>query len=162
MPGQFRPSTGPQDPEAGGGRVIGEACHFVDLARFLVDAPIVEASANYLGGERGKLRDTVSLELRFEDGSIATIHYFANGKSGFPKERIEVFAGERILQCDNFRVTNGYGWKGFSKLRTRKQDKGHAAEISAFMAAVRDGVALPIPLGEIIEVSKWSVRLAKS
>jgi len=150
-----------QDPEVGGGRVIGEACHFVDLARFLVGSPIVGSSASYLGGESGKLGDTVTLSLRFENESIAAVHYLSTGHKGFPKERVEVFAGGKVLQCDNFRVTRGWGWQGFSRFRTRSQDKGHAAEVAAFIRAVREGGPPPIPVEEILEVTEVTLTAGR-
>ena len=98
-----------QNRAAGGGRIVGEACHFVDLLRHLAGSPIAEAERRSLAGRE----DVSSLELRFEDGSIGTIHYLANGHKSFPKERIEVFAGGRVLRLDNFRSLRGVGWPGF-------------------------------------------------
>ncbi len=149
-----------QDPEVGGGRILGEACHFVDLARYLADQPIVETSGHYLGGEDGRLGDCASLQLAFEGGSTATVHYLSNGHKGFPKERVEVFCEGKIAVCENFRHTFGYGLK--IKCKTRFQDKGHAASIQAFLKAIKNGGASPIPFGEILEVSRVSIELAQA
>jgi len=149
-----------QDPIAGGGRVLGEACHFVDLLRFLAGSPIRSARADFLGGEDGRAGDVASLHLAFEDGSIGTVHYLANGDKTFPKERLEIFCAGRVLQLDNFRTLVGYGWKSFKRFATANQDKGHARELTAFLEAVRSGGPPPIPLDELIEVTRATLDLA--
>lgn len=148
-----------QDPEIGGGRIIGEACHFIDLARFLAGSPLASANATAMRGGDGRLGDCVSLQLAFEDGSIATVHYLANGSKDFPKERIEVFAGGRVLVCDNFRRSRELG--GGGKLSSRSQDKGHASELEAFVQAIKEGSNWPIPADELIEVSQATIDLAR-
>ncbi len=150
-----------QDPSVGGGRIIGEACHFIDLSRFLAGSPISEVRA--LSCESAEFRgvgDTVSIGLKFENGSIATIQYFANGHRSVPKERVEVFAGGKVLQLDNFRRLKGYGWKGFKGLNLWSQDKGHTNEMKSFMDAVRQGRASPIPFDQIVEVTRASFQAA--
>ncbi len=102
--GKIPPNHWTQDLEVGGGRIIGEACHFVDLLRFLAGVLIKRSE---IFGLDSQTRDTVSIQLKFADGSIGTIHYFANGSKRFPKERLEVFAGGRILQLNNFRKLAG-------------------------------------------------------
>ena len=146
-----------QDPEIGGGRIIGEAVHFVDLIRFLAGNEIVKADSSRMDSRAG---DTVSISLSFADGCIGNIHYFANGNKGFPKERLEVFCGGKVLQLDNFRVLRGYGWKNFKKMRLWRQDKGHEAEMKAFVDAVINGGASPISFKEIVEVTETTIRLA--
>lgn len=147
-----------QDPVAGGGRIVGEACHFVDLARFLVGSPIVGVDAITL--DQPGPRDTVTISLRFADGSIATVNYFANGSKKYPKERVEVFAAGRVLVNDNFRTLKAYGWPGVRTMRLRSQDKGHAAGVAAFIDAVRSGSPAPIPLDQVLEVSEATLRAA--
>jgi predicted dehydrogenase/threonine dehydrogenase-like Zn-dependent dehydrogenase len=146
-----------QDLEAGGGRIIGEACHFIDLLRFLAGTPIA-------GWQRMEMesptRDTVTLQLRFADGSIGTVHYFANGTKAFPKERLEVFAAGRVLQLDNFRKLTGFSWPGFGKMNLWRQDKGQKACARAFIDAIEGGGPAPIPLEEILEVGRVSIELA--
>lgn len=149
-----------QDPEVGGGRILGEACHFIDLARYLAESPMTESKGQYLGGHDGRLGDCASIQLGFENGSTATVHYFSNGHKGYPKERLEVFCEGKIVSCDNFRRTTGYGVK--VKCKTRTQDKGHAAGVLAFLKAVKEGGEWPIPLEEILEVSRETVRLAEA
>ncbi len=151
-----------QDPAVGGGRIIGEACHFIDLLRFLAGAPIVRAEALALDAAT---RDSVSISLGFADGSLGTILYLANGSKAFPKERLEVFAAGRVLQLDNFRKLTGFGWPGFKKLNLWRQDKGQQACAAAFVQALRarvagEAVAPPIPLEEILEVSRVTIEVA--
>lgn len=145
-----------QDDAIGGGRILGEACHFVDLLRYLAAAPIADARIDWMDATT---RDTATIALRFEDGSIGTVHYFANGSKAFPKERLEVFAAGRVLQLDNFRRVQGYGWPGFSKASSWKQDKGQQTCVAAFLDAVENGRAAPIPAAELFEVSRVLIQL---
>ena len=147
-----------QDSTVGGGRIIGEACHFIDLLRYLAGYPIRDAQMLRM---KTKTNDTVSLGLCFSDGSIGTVHYFANGNRSFPKERLEVFAGGRILQLDNFRKITGFGWPGFRKMRLFKQDKGQKACVEAFVRAVMQGDESPIPVEELFEVTRVTLELEK-
>jgi predicted dehydrogenase/threonine dehydrogenase-like Zn-dependent dehydrogenase len=153
-----------QDLEIGGGRIIGEACHFIDLLRFLTGSSISGFEAVSIGNthDTAVAEDKASITLRFEDGSIGIIHYLANGHKSFPKERLEVFAGGRILQLDNFRKLRGYGWPGFNKMNLWRQDKGQKACAAAFVKTVEQGREAPIPFNEIIEVSRVSIEIAGS
>ena len=148
-----------QDSEVGGGRIIGEACHFIDLLRFLAGYSIVSFSRVAMDSVNG---DTVTLQLTFADSSIGTVHYFANGCKAFPKERLEVFAAGRVLQLDNFRKLQGFSWPGFSKMNLWKQDKGQNACAVAFIQALQNGGIAPIPFEEIAEVSRVTIELSKS
>jgi predicted dehydrogenase len=149
------------NPRAGGGRVVGEGCHFVDLARFIVGQPIIDARVQVLGGRQIRRDDKVSITLTFADGSWAAIHYIANGHGAFPKERVEVFCAGRILQLDNFRRLRGYGWPGFKRVNLWRQDKGQQACVAAFVEAVRSGAPAPIALDELLEVSRVTVALGE-
>jgi predicted dehydrogenase/threonine dehydrogenase-like Zn-dependent dehydrogenase len=153
-----------QDLRVGGGRIIGEACHFIDLMRFLCGHPIARWTiASERGpGDRGVKDDRSTMTFGFADGSIGTLHYFANGHSSFPKERIEVFCGGRILQLDNFRRLRGYGWKGFDSLNLWRQDKGQRACVQAFVSAIGKGAVAPIPFEEIIEVARITVAVGEA
>lgn len=150
-----------QDAAQGGGRIVGEACHHIDLARFLAGSPIVRVTAQSLtsGNADQAQDDTATITLGFADGSLATIHYFANGAAQFPKERIEAFAAGRILQLDNFRTLRGFGWPGFARMTLWQQDKGQNACAAGFLAAVESGVAA-IPPGEIMEVAEVTLKVA--
>jgi predicted dehydrogenase/threonine dehydrogenase-like Zn-dependent dehydrogenase len=153
-----------QDPEVGGGRIVGEGCHFIDLMRFLVGYSITGHQAMMMGDVPGvEIRDDkVSINLSFADGSFGTIHYLANGGKAFPKERIEVFCGDAVLQMDNYRVLKGYGWQGFKKMKLFKQDKGQVACAKAFVEAIKNGQPSPIPYEEVMESSRVSIEVAES
>lgn len=153
-----------QEPEIGGGRVIGEACHFIDLLRYLVGQPITGLKATMMGGgDAVAVRDDkISFTLSFADGSFGTVHYLANGSKSFPKERIEAFCAGRVLQLDNFRRLTGWGWPRFRKMNLWRQDKGNAACARAFVEAVSAGGESPIPFDELIEVARVSIEVVEA
>ena len=153
-----------QDRAVGGGRIVGEACHFIDLLRYLAGSPIVDAQVASLGNAKGLtgLGDTVTLTLRFADGSMGTVHYLANGHKSFPKERLEVFCCGRILQLDNFRKLKGFGWPGFAKMNLWRQDKGQKDCAAAFVRAVESGGEAPIAFDELVEVSRVTIQIAEA
>lgn len=151
-----------QDPSIGGGRLIGEACHFIDLLRHLAGARIIGFNVAAINEKGGPPRtDKATITLRFADGSIGTVHYLGNGHKGYPKERLEVFCGGRIMQLDNFRKLRAWGWKGFSRMNLRRQDKGRDDCVNAFVSAVREGREAPIPLEQIFEVSRIAIAVAE-
>ncbi|MBV9303344.1 MAG: bi-domain-containing oxidoreductase [Acidobacteriaceae bacterium] len=158
--GAIPPDHWTQDAQIGGGRVIGEACHFIDLARFLAGAPAISVQAMHAQGINGSAPDTLSFSIAFAGGSIATIHYFACGNRAFPKERVEVFCGGRILQLDNFHTLRGWGWKNFRRRKLWRQDKGANNMAKAFVTSIRDGKPAPIPFEEILEVSRTTLQVA--
>jgi len=144
-----------QDRSIGGGRIVGEGCHFVDLLRHLVGHPIESYHTISMASAQ---RDSVSIGLRFLDGSIGTVHYLANGHKGISKERLEIFAGGRAVQLDNFRKLTSHGWSGKSDGRSRRQDKGQTHCIAAFLNAIATGVPA-IPLSEIFEIARVSIDM---
>ena len=146
-----------QDPAAGGGRLLGEACHFVDLMRHLAASPIEDLQLINTADCKPS-PDTFSLQLRFADGSIGTVHYFANGSKAFPKERLEVFAAGKVLQLDNYRKLQAWGIPGFCTRRRFSQDKGQVACCKAFLHAIETGGSPPIPADEIFEVQRWLLQ----
>lgn len=152
-----------QDPKIGGGRIIGEACHFIDLMRFLVGSEICGYSAKCIGKGKGIriCEDKASITLTFKDGSLGTINYLANGGKAFSKERIEIFAENGVLQLDNFRRLVGYGWNGFKKNKLIKQNKGQSNCIKTFIDTIKSGAPSPIPFDEIVEVANVSICLAE-
>jgi len=152
-----------QSAEIGGGRIIGEACHYIDLMRFLADSPISSYVAKSIKSDalNETTDDKAVITLTFEDGSLGTIHYLANGGKAFPKERIEVFANDAVLQLDNFRILKGFGWKGFNKMKLRIQDKGQKQCVSEFVNSVAKGEGAPIPFHQVIEVAKVSIEIAE-
>ncbi|MDP5280674.1 bi-domain-containing oxidoreductase [Sphingomonas sp. DG1-23] len=156
--GQIPPEHWTQDKEIGGGRLVGECCHFIDLLRFLAGAPV--AGSSVVPMQHGS-RDTFLINLHFENGSVGSINYLANGNRSFPKERIEIFQAGKVVQIDNFRQLRGYGWKApGSLIPSFKQDKGQAACAKAFLDAIRTNSPSPIPLEELAEVARLSIRLA--
>ncbi len=151
-----------QDHSVGGGRIIGEACHFIDLMRHLAGCEIVSLDARRMGETPylAVTEDNASITLGFADGSLGTIHYLANGASNFPKERIEVFTAGRILQLDNFRKLKGFSWPGFKKMNLWRQDKGQRTCAAAFLSAIEQGSVSPIPIEEIFEVTRVTIEVA--
>jgi predicted dehydrogenase len=145
--------------DEGGGRIVGEAVHFLDLARFFVGSPISSLQVKTAGGER-VLDDVATLQMGFSDGSIASIRYLSTGHRAFPKERVELFADGIVVRIDNWRMMRGWGLGGLTTRLPQTQDKGHAALAAAFVRAVRGEAPAPIPPEEILEVSRWAIRAA--
>ena len=148
--GSLPPDHWTQDPAVGGGRIIGEGCHFIDLLQFLTGAPPTQVSTIAARTVDGPIADQVVITLTFEDGSVGTIVYTAGGDTAFGKERIEVLGDGRVAVLDDFRVLelvrNGRRKRRHERLRP---DKGHRGEWEAFVAASRSGAATPISLDEI-------------
>jgi predicted dehydrogenase len=145
-----------QDPNVGGGRIIGEGCHFIDLLRDLADSPIDRVQAQKMGSHPAvSVRsDKTTINLGFENGAFGSVHYLANGAQSFPKERLEIFCGGGLLQLDNFRKLHGFDWPGFSSDKAWSQDKGNEACIQAFVEAIDKGSSSPIPYTELVEVTE--------
>ena len=152
-----------QDINVGGGRIIGEACHYIDLMRFLIGCPIVSVQCRRIGvnGEGiARAEDNAAIILGFKDGSFGTIHYLANGNKSYPKEQIEIFAAGKVLQLSNFLKLRGFGWKGFKSMNLISQDKGQKACVAAFLSAIEQGLPSPIPANEVFEVAGVTLNVA--
>jgi len=134
------------DPIVGGGRIIGEVCHFIDLASFLADSPIISVAAEKIE-DVNRLPNTVIINLKMENGSIASINYFSNGSSSIPKERIEIFCGGTIALIDDFKTLTISDRK-IKKKKFRNQDKGVMSEVQSFLNSIKTGNACPIPFKE--------------
>ncbi len=156
--GSVSPDHWVHDSKIGGGRLLGEACHFVDLLRFLVDSPI-DTLHLFKASDSMARSDTFSLQLRFVDGSIGTIHYFANGHKSFPKERIEVFAGTKVFCLSNFRKLQAWGVEGFRTRRLLSQNKGQVQCSAAFLRSIATGSSSPIPISQIFEVQRLLLQV---
>jgi predicted dehydrogenase len=145
------------DPAQGGGRIIGEGCHFIDFLTFLVGAPPVRVSAHGLPDAGRYREDNVSLTFTFPDGSLGTVSYLANGDKSFPKERVEVFCAGRVAVLDDYRslelIQDGRRSTSRSRLR---QDKGHRGEWEAFRQAILAGGPPPIPYQHLFGVTRAS------
>ncbi|MCS6882521.1 MAG: bi-domain-containing oxidoreductase [Oscillochloridaceae bacterium] len=140
------------DPAEGGGRIVGEVCHFVDLLQFLCGADPVSVAATAAQSPSGALQeDNVSIHIRFSDGSVGSILYAAGGDKAFPKERVEIFGGGRVAALDDFRTLElARNGKRRVERTLLRQDKGHAAELRAFVEAVRAGGPAPIPFASLV------------
>ena len=149
------------DMEVGGGRIIGEACHYIDLLSYLTGSIVTSVCLNAMGNHPKENTDNASMLLRFENGSNAVINYFANGSKGYSKERLEVYSQGRTLIMDNFRTTKGYGFKGFSKLKT-KMDKGHLSQFENYFTSVKEGNNPLINFESLMNTSRASIAAIES
>lgn len=151
-----------QNLEVGAGRMIGEGCHFVDLLRHLAGVSIASWHVDCVKNDEVAVPDTITLTLKFIDGSMGTVHYFANGHKGYPKERLQVFAGGKILDMNNYRRMEGFGWKGFKAMKSRRMDKGQQACVNAFVDCVEKGLPTPIAFDELLEVSRVTIEVSQA
>lgn len=151
-----------QDPEVGGNRIIGEACHFIDLLSYICDSSIVSVTSFQMGKDVAVKNDKMSILLSFEDGSIGTVNYFGNGSKSYSKETLEVFSDGRILRLVNFRKLEGFGFKGFRKFKTQKIDKGHQNQFQSFVNCVNKGGEPLITFDEIVNVTLASFAAVDS
>ena len=148
-----------QDPATGGGRIIGEACHFIDFLTFLAGSPITTVTALKQAPQGQDLEDNVAITLGFADGSVGQVAYIACGNKGFPKERCTWMYDGKVLELDNFRKLTGFGAKGGSGMR---QNKGHAEEVRAFLDAVEAGRDAPITWAETENVMRATFAAVRS
>ena len=146
-----------KDHKIGGGRIIGEACHFIDLITYLFDSPI-KAFTTLTDADK----ENVSISLELDNGSSGVIHYLSNGGQSFAKERIEVFCNQGVLQLDNYRTLRGYDWPGFNRYKTLSQDKGQNHCVNLFLKSIADGTESPIPPDQIFHSSIISIQIANS
>lgn len=149
------------DLEVGGGRIIGEACHFIDLCSYIAGSKVISVCMNAMGKNPQENTDNASILLRYENGSNAVINYFSNGSKAYPKERLEVFAQERVLVLDNWRKLKGYGVKNFSSMRS-KLDKGQEAQFELLNERIQQGGEPLIPFDVIINTTRASFAAIQS
>jgi predicted dehydrogenase/threonine dehydrogenase-like Zn-dependent dehydrogenase len=143
------------DMKVGGGRIVGEACHFIDLITYLTGSVVTAVCMNAMGSSPEDHTDNASILLKYKNGSTGVINYFSNGSKAYSKERVEVYSQERTLVLDNFRKLEGYGFRGFSKMST-KLDKGHKGMYEQVISSVRKGGESVIPMAEIINTTRAS------
>jgi predicted dehydrogenase/threonine dehydrogenase-like Zn-dependent dehydrogenase len=151
------------DPQQGGGRILGEICHFVDFLSFLAGRPAVEVETRALANSGRYSNDNVVCSLRFADGSQGSIHYLANGDKSYSKERVEVFGGGNVAVLEDFRkleLVRGGKKKIIRSLL--RPDKGHHAEWESFVTAIRTGEGSPIPFPEIASTMMATFALEES
>jgi predicted dehydrogenase/threonine dehydrogenase-like Zn-dependent dehydrogenase len=151
-----------QDPERGGGRIIGEGCHFIDLLAHIAGSPVASLSAMMVGEGPAVRGDKMAIVCGFADGSIGTVNYFSNGSKSYPKETLEVFSDGRVLRVENFRMTRGYGFPRLRKFKTSRQDKGHNAEVAAFIERIAQGGAPLIPFDQLHNITRASFAAVES
>ncbi len=147
------------DPSIGGGRILGEVCHFIDLCTFIAESKVIGISANVLQTSEDKT-DTLNISMSFENGSIANISYFSNGQKDLPKERLEVFSGSLVAVIDDFKSITTYG-KSVNE-KSGKQDKGHAKEVDLFLNSIRTGTKVPIRFDEIFHSMLVTFKVLES
>ena len=149
------------DMEVGGGRIIGEACHFIDLITYLSGSKVKSVCMSAMGTQPEENTDNASILLKYENGTNAVINYFANGSKAYSKERIEVYHQERTLVMDNWRKLKGFGFKNFSSA-TSSQDKGHQNQFNELIKSIKKGGEPIIPIDELINTTKTSFAAIES
>jgi predicted dehydrogenase/threonine dehydrogenase-like Zn-dependent dehydrogenase len=150
-----------QDLQSGGGRIIGEACHYIDLISFITGSEVKEVCMNAMGLYPKENTDNASVLLKYENGSTGVINYFSNGSKNYSKERIEVYFQEKTIVVDNFKTTTGYGFKNFSALKT-KIDKGHTAQFKLLKDRLENGGKSLISFNELVNTTKTSFAAIES
>ncbi len=150
-----------QDMNIGGGRIIGEACHFIDTMIFLTNSLVEEVAMSALGSNPNENSDNAIITVKFKNGSQGVINYFSNGSKTYAKERIEVYSQGRILVIDNFRKMHGYGFKGFSS-QSVGLDKGHKNQFKKLIQTIKQGGEPLIPFDELINTTKSTFAAIES
>lgn len=159
--GFIPPDVWVNDMNVGGGRIIGEACHFIDLMSFLNGSKVVAVGMTALGKIALENTDNAIINLKFENGSQGVINYFSNGSKSYSKERFEIYSQGRTLIIDNFRKMEGFGFKGFSSMRG-KLDKGHKAQFAALIQSLKAGNNPLIPFEELVNTTQASLSALDS
>lgn len=149
------------DLEIGGGRIIGEACHFIDLCSYIAGCKVVSVCMNAMGVNPEENTDNATILLKYENGTNAVINYFANGSKSYAKERIEVYSQERVFVIDNWRKLQAFGVKGFSK-KSGTMNKGHKDEFALLNERMLGGGAPLIPVDSIVNTTKASFAAIES
>lgn len=159
--GFIPPEIWVHDLKIGGGRIIGEACHFIDLMIYLSGSLVTEVHMSALGIDYQENTDNAIITLKFQDGSQGVINYFSNGSKSYAKERVEIYQDNKTLVLDNFKSLTGYGFKGFSSLKTGL-DKGHAAQFKRLVQITKSGSEQLIPINELKNSSLASFAAIES
>ena len=159
--GYIPPDSWVQDLEVGGGRIVGEACHFIDLCSYLIGSNVVSVCMNSMGTKLDTATDNASILLKYENGSQATINYFANGSKSYAKERIEVFSSNQTFVIDNWKSLKGYGVKGFSRMKGRQQ-KGHQQQFELLIKRLKNGGKPIIPFESVVNTTRATFAALES
>lgn len=158
--GNLPPEHWVHDPDIGGGRIIGEACHFIDLSNAIIGSKLVSVSANAMGGSP-ELMDTIVVSLQYQDGSIASISYFSNGNHRVPKERIEVYSGTKTAIIDDFKQLTVYG-NSMERQKLSNQDKGHKAFLQYFCEQLKKGEMIQPDFEQVYESMLGTFKVIES
>lgn len=154
------------DPDVGGGRIIGEACHLVDLITFLTGSRVQSVDMQAMGGQPDARTDNAAILLKYENGSLGVVNYFANGHKSYAKERVECYCGGKTLVLDNFRKLYGYGYGGALSLTNRllstRQDKGHHRQFELLTSRWKEGGEPLIPFGELVNTTRATFAALRS
>jgi len=159
--GFIPPEVWVHDLKAGGGRIVGEACHFIDLCTYFTGSNVIEVCMNAMGPDAKANTDNASILLKYENGSNAVINYFSNGSKTYSKERIEVHQQNSTLVLDNWRKLTGFGIQGFSSRRS-KQDKGHYNQFKQLLESVEKATGPAIPWEEVLNTSRATLAAVDS
>lgn len=159
--GFIPPEMWVHDLEVGGGRIIGEACHLIDLCSYIAGSRVVAVCMNALGENPEDNTDNASILLRYANGSNAVINYFANGSKAYAKERVEVFSQQKVLVVDNWRKLEGYGVKGFSR-KSGVMDKGQKNLFATLNERIRQGGEPLIPFESLVNTTRASFAALRS
>jgi len=149
-----------QDMEAGGGRIIGEACHLIDLITSLTGSLVDSVIMNAMGPNPSENTDNATILLKYKNGSNGVINYFANGSKAYSKERVEIYSQNRTIVIDNFRKSYYYGFK--SSVMSKTQDKGHHEQFRLFVDRLKNGGNPIIPYTEIMNTSRAAIAAVES
>lgn len=162
--GRVPPGHWAHDPKEGGGRIIGEVCHFIDLMHFITGSLVTRVYAEAISSSNRDVvdDDSVFITLRFADGSNGSIAYLAEGDRAMPKERIEIFGGGESFVINDFRGTNAFQNGRETKTKHREQDKGQKEEVRAVCAVVREGKPAPITLADLATTTRATFRILDS
>ncbi|MBL7783464.1 MAG: Gfo/Idh/MocA family oxidoreductase, partial [Saprospiraceae bacterium] len=158
--GAIPPQHWTQDMHTGGGRIIGEACHYIDLMVALSNSLVESVVMNALGPHAQENTDNASILLRFKNGSQGVINYFSNGAKSYAKERIEIFSQNRTIVIDNFRKSEYYGFRSSGMKKT--QDKGHREQFRLLVQRLQQGGEAIIPFAEIVNTSRAAIAAVES
>ncbi|HEV7843222.1 MAG TPA: Gfo/Idh/MocA family oxidoreductase, partial [Pyrinomonadaceae bacterium] len=153
-----------QDPREGGGRIIGEVCHFIDLMQYLTGATVTRVYAESIKSRNQEMvdEDNVFITLRFSDGSNGAIAYLSEGDKAMPKERVEIFSEGKSFVLDDYRCAVGYRNGREESIKPRQQDKGQADETHAVCDVVLKGAPAPISLDDLAATTRATFRIRES
>jgi polar amino acid transport system substrate-binding protein len=153
-----------QKPDEGGGRIVGEVCHFLDLMQFITGSDPLRVFAESISANNNAVSDSdnVSITIKYRDGSLGTIFYVANGDSSLPKEQIEVFGESSVTVVNDFKKVQLIRKGRTRTVRRYKQDKGHRKELQAFIDAVKDDNGVPIPFKDIVTATFLTFMIKRS